>query len=64
MLWKMRKVNQRNVLDNKKTTLRRLKQKDGSQKINFLDNHHPDGRGCINQVLAHLVSFYFYVVYA
>ncbi|WP_142301034.1 hypothetical protein, partial [Bacillus sp. 7884-1] len=37
----------KNVLENRKTTPRRSKQKGGSHKIIHIDNYHPDGRSCI-----------------
>lgn len=43
----------KNVVEHKKTTLRRHKQKGGSRKnikINF-DNYHPDGRSCREKFL-------------
>jgi hypothetical protein len=58
-------IFRRSVIDQKKTTPRRRKQKGGSprQRLNLFDNHHPDGRGCGREVHQHFSLFLLYVNY-
>lgn len=54
----------KNILENKKTTPRRHKHKGGSKKRNnIFDNHHPDGRGCMEKCDQHFSLLVYLIIY-